>query len=138
YSWEQRTSPEDSLRRAFLKAVELRAEAVGVETDQGGDTWRSVAREAWRRLEESGAIRRDAPMPAFRSDKAGAGHGPKVHRASLMLADYEKGRIVHVIGTHDTLERSLRRFPKTKPFDLTDAAYWSWNDLRNDQVLETG
>lgn len=27
------------------------------------------------------------------------------------------------------LERSLKRFPKAKPLDLADAAYWSWHDL---------
>lgn len=130
WSWEQRSTPEDTLRRAFLKAVELKAEAVGVETDQGGDTWRSVYREAWRRLREDGLVLEDARPPAFRAEKAGAGHGPKTHRAAQMLADYERGRIVHVLGTHEVLERALRRFPKTKPFDLVDAAFWSWRDLK--------
>lgn len=127
FSWEARTSPEESLRRAIAKAGELGAEAVGVETDQGGDTWLSVYREAARAM---GATR----VPPFRQAKAGAGHGPKAHRASKMLADYERGRIVHVTGTHETLERALRRFPKTKPFDLTDAAYWAWHDLRHGKV----
>lgn len=47
-----------------------------------------------------------------------------------MLPDYERGEIVHVTGTHETLERALRRFPRTKPFDLVDVCYWSWWDLR--------
>ena len=127
YSWEQRTSPEDVLRRAILKAVELKAEHVGVETDQGGDTWRTVYNKAAERLKDEGAI---DTVPTFRSDKAGAGHGPKVHRASQMLAAYERGELVHVNGTHETLERALRRFPRTKPLDLVDAAYWSWVALR--------
>ena len=38
------------------------------------------------------------------------------------------GRVIHVRGTHNTLERSLRRFP-TKPLDLADAAYWGWYDM---------
>ncbi len=128
YSWEDRTSPEDALRRAILKAVELGAEAVGVETDQGGDVWASAYREASRQLVAEGLIQADQ-APPFRSAKAGQGHGPKAHRAAQMLADYERGTIVHVIGTHGVLERALRRFPKTKPFDLVDAAYWSWRDL---------
>lgn len=123
WSWEQRSTPENALGKAIKKALELRAEAVGVETDQGGNTWQSVYREAARAL---GVI-----PPAFRWDKAGAGHGPKTHRASQMLADYERGRIVHVIGTHETLERALFRFPRVKPFDLVDAAFWSWHDLRH-------
>src|SRR5205085_3177694 len=74
----------------------------------------------------------DGQMPAFTSAKAGEGHGSKVHRSTRMLADYEKPgrRIVHVFGTHLVLERALRRFPKTKPLDLCDAAYWAWRDLR--------
>lgn len=129
WSWEQVTSPKDALRRAILKAVELGAESVGVETDQGGDTWASVYNEAWRELKEEGAIPEGASKPRFKQAKAGSGYGPKVHRASQMLAAYEQGRFVHVLGTHETLEKALRRFPAAKPFDLVDACFWSWNDL---------
>lgn len=130
FSWEGRTSPEDSLERAILKAVELGAEAVGVETDQGGDTWRSVFKEAKAKLIDKKKItKRQAYAIRFDSEKAGAGHGSKVHRNSHMLSDYERGRFVHVTGTHNVLERALKRFPKTKPLDLADAAYWSWYDL---------
>jgi hypothetical protein len=130
WSWEQVTTPVDALKRAILKAVELGALDVGVETDQGGDTWASVYREAVRDLKAEGLIGDDTRVPAFTAAKAGAGHGPKTHRASLMLADYERGKVVHVLGTHATLERALNRFPLLKPFDLVDAAYWSWQHLR--------
>ncbi|MDQ6719336.1 MAG: hypothetical protein M3003_00900 [Candidatus Dormibacteraeota bacterium] len=133
WSWEQRTSPLDAMCRAIRKARELRAEAVGVETDQGGDTWASVYDEALRSLAKADPDEWGRPghIPAFRQAKAGAGHGPKAHRAQQMLADYERGgRIIHVEGTHQVLERALRRFPRTKPLDLCDAAYWSWHDLR--------
>lgn len=129
WSWEQRSTPEDCLRRAILKAVELKARAVGVETDQGGDTWQSVYREAVRSLGVQSP-------PAFKWAKAGAGHGSKAHRAGQMLADYERGRIVHVVGTHQVLERALFRFPKVKPFDLVDASYWSWHDLRQGREVK--
>lgn len=145
WSWESRTSPQDCLKRAFTKALEIGAEAVGVETDQGGDTWQSVYEQAWSALvdETAGTAEKAAldkkikearealqrRKPKFRSAKAGAGHGSKAHRASKMLADYERGKFVHVMGTHEALERALRRFPKTKPFDLVDASYWSWYDL---------
>lgn len=122
WSWEARTTPLDAMARAIRKAVEHKAQHVGVETDQGGDTWRSVYAEAARSL---GIVN----PPPFRYEKAGAGHGPKAHRASQMLAGYERGQIIHVIGTHVVLERALRRFPKTKPFDLVDAAFWAWHDL---------
>lgn len=153
YSWESRTTPQKSMKRAILKALELGADSVGVETDQGGDTWQSVYDMAWREIVDAETI---MPMPfspteqaeansetrearnamqrrkpKFRQAKAGAGHGPKVHRANQMLADYERGKIIHVEGTHQTLEHALRRFPITKPYDLTDCSYWSWYDLRH-------
>ncbi len=60
---------------------------------------------------------------------AGATGRSKAARAALMLQDYERGRFVHVLGDHALLERALRRFPLKKPFDLVDAAYWSWRSL---------
>lgn len=132
FSWEGRTTPQDVIKRGLLKAVELQAEALGVETDQGGGTWLSVCREAWRELVAEQYIPDHIRPPEFREAKAGAGHGPKVHRAQQMLTDYEAGLIVHVLGTHETLERALRRFPKTKPYDLVDSCYWSWADLRTE------
>lgn len=130
YSWEARTSPQDALERAILKAVELGADTLGVETDQGGDTWQSVFREAARALQSSGQVKPGARLPTFKQAKAGAGYGPKVQRASQMLASYERGEITHVRGTHLTLHSALRRFPERKPFDLVDAAFWSWHELK--------
>lgn len=130
YSWEGVTTPEEALEQAILTAVDLGADWVGIETDQGGDLWRAGYREAVRHLERERQIPKGAAPPC-RDAKAGAGAGPKTHRASLMLADYERGTIRHVRGGSAPLERALRRFPKTKPHDLVDAAYWSWADLRS-------
>lgn len=147
FSWEAITSPEDAIKRAIRKALDLGALAVGVETDQGGDTWKSVYARALEAIqEEMKPVKKEGESeekyeerldvwaniswPTFKADKAGAGHGPKTHRGQQMLADYERGAIVHVTGTHAILEKSLRRFPK-KPLDLADAAYWSWADLRD-------
>lgn len=129
FSWEARTSPEDAMRRAILKARELKASCVGVETDQGGDTWETVYEAAWAKLVRDELIPADARVIQFREEKAGS-VGPKAYRATQMLAAYERGEIVHVIsGTHETLERALRRYLLRKPFDLVDAAYWSWHGL---------
>lgn len=129
YSWEDRASPEASLRRAILKARELKAEHVGIETDQGGDTWKSTYENAWQSLVDDGTIPKDEKRIPMTQAKAGAGHGPKAHRASQMLVDYERAKIIHVIGTHEPLERGLRRYLIRKPYDLVDAGYWSWFDL---------
>jgi hypothetical protein len=149
WSWEQITTPLDCLKKAILKATELRFDRVGVETDQGGDLWADEFDMAIQDLAKdenypqfeliddevvvtdgNGIVDETRRLPAFVSDKAGAGYGPKVHRWNLMLSDYEKGKIIHVIGTHNTLEKALNRVPKYKPYDLTDAAWWSWHDLR--------
>jgi hypothetical protein len=128
YSWEGKEGPESVLRRAILKAVELGSPTVGVETDQGGDTWESAYKRAIQALRDEGLLVGYAPR--FTSAKAGQGYGPKAHRASQMVPDYERDEIVHVRGTHAVLERAQRRFPKVKPFDLVDASFWSWADLR--------
>ncbi len=136
WSWEQRATPRKAIKKAIQKAAEYGARYVGIETDQGGDTWRSVFREAKQDAldaaqteEERVRIRR----LLFNEAKAGQGGEPKTHRAGIMLTDYEKPgqRIRHVIGTHLTLENALDRFPRTRPLDLVDAGYWAWDDLRN-------
>lgn len=162
-SWEHRASPVDALGLAIAWGLLEGASRVGVETDQGGDTWESVYREAYtavladivlvqagepidaqRRPEYLEAIIElsareingpDLSRPHYATEKAGSTQMPKAHRVQQMVPDYEKaGQIVHVIdgtkGYHRTLERSLFRFPRTKPFDLADAAYWAWHGLK--------
>lgn len=131
HSWEQRSSPLMAIRQALLWAYQEGARAVVVETDQGGDTWESVYREALAGVRAEHPEWADQRPPRFQQEKAGAGHGPKAHRASQMVPDYERQRIVHVLGTHEVLERGLHRFPVTKPLDLVDAAFWSWHTLRH-------
>ena len=137
YSWEQRTSPEDAIRRAVLKAIEYKAECVGIETDQGGDTWQIVYEKVWRDLVENPVVIQvttETPRPVFREEKAGAGFGPKAHRQQQMLGDYERGVIIHVRGGTEALEKALKRFPIRKPFDVADAAFWAWCDLVKNRV----
>lgn len=160
YAWEQVTTPLDSIKRATLKAIEYGFRYVGIETDQGGDTWNSVYQLAWQEIvngddvphiisrESAAALgvpvnltptaeayinRGDewepVKRPQLKSAKAGAGHGSKVERNQRMITDYERGQVVHVIGTHTALERALRRFP-LKPLDLADADYWLWYHLQ--------
>ncbi len=133
YSWEERATPVESIERALLKAHDLGAQGVGIETDQGGDTWQSVYVEALRNLEDTGRLPKDHILPTRLSDdhqaKAGTTREPKAHRVGTMLADYEIDRYRHVAGTCHVLEAALDRFPLTPPLDLADAAYWSGRDL---------
>lgn len=128
-SFEQRTTPTLVLRQALLWAYEYGASAVGVETDQGRDTWRSVYREALADLLAERPELADRAAPGFKEQQAGVTQQSKAARASQMVPAYEHHRIVHVTGDHDLLERALVRFPLRKPYDLTDAAYWSWRYL---------
>ena len=127
YAWEGIVSPQTAISNAILKGVLFKASEVIIETDQGGDTWKSVYRESAHALVRSGQIRGNQ-IPRMRQVKAGAGHGSKVHRGQQMLTAYELGRFCHVYGTHEVLERALLRFPK-KPVDLPDAGYWGWWEL---------
>lgn len=127
WAWEGRTTPLSAVKRAIEKAIELGADTVGIETDQGGDTWKSVYHEACEELRDAGIL--NGPAPRFDQKKAGAGHGAKATRAQRMLVDYERKKFRHLEGTTAMLETALQRFPKVKPFDLVDASFWSWMDL---------
>jgi hypothetical protein len=133
WAWEGRTTPLDAMQRAIRQAIRWGAEKVGVETDQGGETWESVYREALRELvandDDPVDLDEGQRVPRFDHAKAGSVGQSKAARAAQMLVDYETDVFRHLEGTHRVLERSLSRFPKTKPFDLTDAAYWAWRDL---------
>jgi hypothetical protein len=128
YAWEQITTPEKAIKRAILKCLEYGFNTVGIETDQGGDTWRPTYKWVWEHMIENGEVDKNTTMPKYKFAKAGSGHGGKAARNQRMLVSYEQGKVIHVIGTMKALERSLRRFPN-KPLDLADAAYWGWFDL---------
>lgn len=127
FSWEEQSSPVDTLRMAIRKAVEFGASKVGVETNQGGDLWQETYTNVAQELFDDEEI---DYIPKFDSVSATGSTGSKEERSSRMLADYQMGLFVHLLGTHDVLESALGRFPITMPDDLADAAYWSWNDLR--------
>ena len=154
YSWEQRSTPEKAIKRALLKAIELGADVIGFETDQGGELWETDYKHVCDKVVRMvlGADEFDKPdeldtqivllirgnlegqeitekltrrlFPSFEAVKAGT-IGSKIHRGNMQVLQYEQGHFVHVIGTHQVLEKALRRFPKTKPYDLHDAAFWS-------------
>lgn len=124
YSWEGRDSVDAMMRRAILKAVELRASTLGIETNQGGDTWITVFRATWQDLIDAGEIPRDASKPRLQQVKATAESGGKRERWQLARAARERGEYLEAIGTHETLLRSLRRLPESKPYDLADVDEW--------------
>lgn len=124
YSWEGRDSVEAMMERAILKAVELRASTLGIETNQGGDTWITVYTAVWDRLIREGKVQPQTPKPRLQQVKASSATGGKRERWQLARAARERGEYLEAIGTHEVLFRALRRIPETKPYDLADVDEW--------------
>lgn len=135
WSWERIASPIVAIKTALRMALELGAKhrpeslTVGVETNQGGDTWEVVYRQALTELhDEEPELFEHSRIPRYAWAKAGS-DASKVERAARMQAAYELGRFRHVGGRVTALEAGLHRFPLYKPYDVVDAAYWSWRHL---------
>jgi hypothetical protein len=136
WAWERIASPADAMRVAINAAIEYGAEAVVVETDQGGDTWK-LAFETVRKavVDEMIADNDDEIpdglfLPRFEQAKAGSTGMSKRERIAKLRVDYDVGpRIIHVGAGAHVLERGLRRFPLYKPFDCVDAAWHARNWL---------
>lgn len=136
--WEGVISPEAALEKAIIMAYTYGATTVGVETDNGGDTWETVFDAALKKVLENYPHFVDLPIPQFASDKAGsAGHGSKIGRNSKMLASFDRGECFIHERCLKAARASLKRFPK-KPLDLADSMYWSWFDLYEGPSAEFG
>lgn len=134
WAWEQRTTPLAAICMAIRKALDLDAQVVGIETDQGGETWGSVFREAQLAVSsgKDGGERRPLAMKlTWDHAKAGVTQVPKAARAQrvLLAHGYEADRIRHVIGATYVARLALDRFPKTPPLDLVDSMVWGFRDL---------
>lgn len=155
YWWEGIQSPQKTMEQAIEKGYEWGCEYVGIETDQGGDTWQSVYDEAVKKVLERFIAKWKAEwqeeypdeekvpnppegtfvLPKFTHDKAskvrkraGLSKGSKLERNGQMMTDYEKGKVKHMVGTHSFIEKALWRVPNN-PWDLSDSWWWVWFDL---------
>ena len=131
WAYEKRMSPEAALRLAAAKAQELGISTIGVETDQGGETWRPLAKMVFSdyklSLPEAPEGDEKSQAIAFLSAKAGSTGQSKYERWLRLLAGYERNEIVHVDGTHaPIIEEALLRLPDREPFDLADTMFWLW------------
>lgn len=142
WSWERRAEPLEAIKLAIRVAMEHGAIyrpktlTVGIETDQGGDTWDVVFKEALRQLHrdeielfEDEEGRPICKTPTYESAKAGTTQLSKAERIQKMKAQYQLGRFRHLKGRVTVLEAGLRRFGKYKPFDVADSSFWSWRWL---------
>jgi len=148
YFWEGIMSPEKVLEQGIYKAWEWGCEHIGIETNQGGDTWKSVYNLAAEKVTEK--IKKewitanpdrpnDPPvsLPKYTDAKAGAGDGPKIERNGQLLTEYERGKVKHMLGTHQVIEKALRRFPNP-PLDVADSWWWVWQDLIGNAKKKAG
>lgn len=127
FSWEGIDTPDNTIRLALREATLRNCKRIGIETNQGGELWESTYYTIAEEMLADGDIEY---IPTFASEKASSATGSKEERAGRMLSDYTRNLVVHVEGTHETLEQALGRFPLISPDDLVDAAYWAWYDLR--------
>lgn len=134
HAWERRSTPTETLKVAIQASRQYGAHTLGVETDQGGETWQSVYQVAIQEMRRDGTLSEADWVPAFADAKAGSSQMSKTARWQLMVPDYEhvgSRRIVHVLPCDKPLERALLRVPQKKPYDLVDALWHAWNDLLN-------
>lgn len=130
FSWEGDKDPLEIIKYGILTCIKYECPTLGVETDQGGKTWKVVFDTAVNEIMDDDPTIPKRVIPRFRDVKAGSSQIAKGTRAErVLLTRYESGRIIHIIGTHTTLEDSLRRFMHTPPFDLVDATVWMVEDL---------
>ena len=128
-SWEKRASPEFALKKALYLAIKYGCDTVTIEANQGQDLWINL----WDTVVEESGLGEDR-IPGIKLVKATSSTGSKMERGQQLLVDYERGQIFHVLNetnSHIGLEAALRRFPIQRPFDLADAVYWAWSELRN-------
>ena len=133
WSVEKIMTVTEAMKAALVLAERVRAAVVGVETNQGGDLWLTSFRRELEDMEKAGLVnRRWSRVLKFREAKAGA-YESKVERASRLVPEFDHGNFLIAMDpgrTYLTLQRALRRFPKSKPLDLVDSASWAVASLR--------
>lgn len=135
WSYEQRATPLEALTVAVNASVEFGCDVLGVETDQGGDTWKVIYQQVLAKVmdklteENGGQLPEGVRMPRYEYAKAGSAQMSKMDRLDHMRAEYDLGRIKHVGSGAHVLERGLKRFPRYPPLDAADSSWHAWNYL---------
>jgi phage terminase large subunit-like protein len=128
-----RYSPHEWGEKACLLAHELRADAIVVEDNQGGDMTETIIRDAWQRLQLERRV--TGPCPAVRRVHAKVG---KRLRAEPIAAIYEKHRIHHM-GVFSALEAQQTSWlPGDDSPDRLDALVHGLTDLLGTAVHAVG
>lgn len=131
YSYEHRSTVTDVMERAITVAYQFKCSTVGIESDQGGDTWVPTFQLALQKLRKAEKVPEDW-RPRLVDAKAGS-VGSKMERAEKMVPDFEHSEIVLVEGPHILATKALRRFgpsKKARPLDFVDSLAWAFRYLR--------
>ncbi|MFJ4010335.1 terminase large subunit domain-containing protein [Streptomyces sp. NPDC090026] len=116
-------------RETCLLAIELRADAIVVESNYGGDMTRQVIHQAWQELQREQRTE-NMLMPAVLP--VTAKHGKRL-RAEPIAQLYEQGRVHHV-GEWPTLEQQMVTWVAGMDSpDRMDAAVHALTELANPQ-----
>ncbi len=136
HSIEQIMSPKEALSQALDLAIQYRCGDIFVEVNQGGDLWSELYDYIVHEYLSSGKLT-PGYIPELNHTYTSSSSGSKVERARVLLGDYEVGKVVHILGTHEVLERALLRFPDKKPFDLVDVTV-NGHRILTDGVYKAG
>ncbi|MEU5435424.1 terminase family protein [Streptomyces sp. NPDC020719] len=121
-------------RETCLLAIELRADAIVVESNYGGDMSRQILLQAWTQLQEEGRTD-DMLMPAVLS--VAAKHGKRL-RAEPIAQLYDQGRVHHV-GEWPVLEQQMVTWVAGMDSpDRMDAAVHALTQLADPQQASIG
>ncbi|WP_411573634.1 hypothetical protein [Streptomyces fradiae] len=116
-------------RETCLLAIELRADAIVVESNYGGDMTSQVIHQAWQELQREQRTE-NMLMPAVLPVTAKRG---KRLRAEPIAQLYEQGRVHHV-GEWPTLEQQMATWVAGMDSpDRMDAAVHALTELANTQ-----
>ncbi|MFB7082560.1 terminase large subunit domain-containing protein [Streptomyces sp. NPDC056308] len=115
-------------------ALELRADAIVVESNYGGDMARQIVRQAWEQLQRSGETR-GLLMPMVLEVTAKVG---KRLRAEPIAQLYEQG-LVHHVGIFSKLEDQMVTWVAGMDSpDRMDAGVHALTELADPDQLDTG
>ncbi|GAA3371253.1 phage terminase large subunit [Streptomyces sannanensis] len=115
-------------------ALELRADAIVVESNYGGDMAKQIVRQAWEQLQRQG-ITAGLLMPMVLEVTAKVG---KRLRAEPIAQLYEQG-LVHHVGTYPKLEDQMVTWVAGMDSpDRMDAAVHALTELADPDQLDTG
>ena len=129
--WSGRVVGIEAARKAWELWIEVKADALVYESNQGMDWVRDVMRQAWDELKKEGRVNGNPPLKGVSAMRG------KRLRAEPVAARYESQHVHHV-GTFEQLERQQTEWLPTsgESPDRLDALVHACTYLRDGEVAE--